>query len=181
MLVQKCIFVVERKIRRFTESFFQMNFGGEVKFSLEVISTLGFKTGDEVFISFKIHFLFAPLVTLWVKVEESNGEKRQEENHFGITDKVFNMNVILIFFRPIFALCLSLQKPIVENFIYQMQTPPFSKIQGWKSTKNGFSCSLFRQKVYIQHIFPKSVDDWRTYEKYTKSIPSIQFSFILVK
>ena len=97
MLVQKCIFVVERKIRRFTESFFQMNFESEVKFSLEVISTLGFKTGDEVFISFKIHFLLAPLSTLWVKVEESNGEKRQEENHFGITDKVFNMNVILIF------------------------------------------------------------------------------------
>ena len=53
--------------------------------------------GMKFFISFKIHFLFAPLVTLWVKVEESNGEKRQEENHFGITDKVFNMNVILIF------------------------------------------------------------------------------------
>ena len=49
MLVQKCIFAVERKIRRLTESFFQMNFGGEVKFSLEAISTLGFKMGDEVF------------------------------------------------------------------------------------------------------------------------------------
>ena len=49
MLVQKCIFAVERKIRRLTESFFQMNFESEVKFSLEVISTLGFKMGDEVF------------------------------------------------------------------------------------------------------------------------------------